>query len=124
MPTVEISCEFTYEAAHWLPHVPEGHQCGRMHGHSYHLTVTVAGSVRADGFVIDFADVKRAVQPLISSMDHQLLNDLIDNPTVEWQLVWLWDALIADLPGLVELRLRETTTNSAVYRGQTEGTKA
>ena len=56
MPTVEISCEFTYEAAHWLPHVPEGHQCGRMHGHSYHLIVTVAGPGHANGFVIDFAD--------------------------------------------------------------------
>ena len=118
MPTVEISCEFTYEAAHWLPHVPEGHQCGRMHGHSYHLTVTAAGPVRDDGFVIDFADVKGAVKPLINSLDHQTLNDLMPNPTVEHQLVWLWDSLVKDLPGLSELRLRETATNSAVYRGE------
>lgn len=118
MPTVEISCEFTYEAAHWLPCVPEGHQCGRMHGHSYHLTVTVAGPVLANGFVIDFADVKAAVRPLISLMDHQTLNDLMDNPTVEHQLVWLWDQLHSELPGLAELKLRETRTNSAVYRGR------
>ena len=116
MPTVEISCEFTYEAAHWLPHVPEGHQCGRMHGHSYHLIVTVAGPVHANGFVIDFADIKAVVKPIIASLDHRTLNDLIDNPTVENQLVWLWDRI--SLPGLAELRLRETATNSAVYRGQ------
>lgn len=117
MPIVEISSEFTYEAAHWLPHVPEGHQCGRMHGHSYHLTVTVAGPVGQDGFVVDFADVKRAVRPLISSLDHQTLIDLLNNPTVESQLVWLWNGLYKALPGLAELRLRETGTNSAVYRG-------
>ncbi|MGQ7096937.1 6-carboxytetrahydropterin synthase, partial [Escherichia sp. SP-MK] len=23
------------EAAHRLPHVPEGHKCGRLHGHSF-----------------------------------------------------------------------------------------
>lgn len=118
MPTVQISCEFTYEAAHWLPHVPEGHQCGRMHGHSYHLTVTVAGVVLANGFVIDFADVKAAVRPLISLMDHQTLNNLMDNPTVECQLIWLWGALYKELPCLTELRLRETATNYAVYRGE------
>ncbi|EIB4520571.1 6-carboxytetrahydropterin synthase QueD, partial [Salmonella enterica] len=23
--------DFTFEAAHRLPHVPEGHKCGRLH---------------------------------------------------------------------------------------------
>ncbi|MGS9121425.1 6-carboxytetrahydropterin synthase, partial [Salmonella enterica subsp. enterica serovar Infantis] len=26
--------DFTFEAAHRLPHVPEGPKCGRRHGHS------------------------------------------------------------------------------------------
>ena len=115
MPTIDVSCEFRYEAAHWLPKVPDGHQCGRMHGHSYHLTVTVVGPVRPDGFVIDFADIKAAVNPLIEQLDHQCLNDVIDNPTVENQLIFLWDNI--DIPGLHELTLRETATNSATYRG-------
>ncbi|WP_240459485.1 helix-turn-helix domain-containing protein, partial [Pseudomonas aeruginosa] len=25
--------QFTFESAHRLPHVPEGHKCGRLHGH-------------------------------------------------------------------------------------------
>lgn len=114
MTVVDIECDFTYEAAHWLPKVPDGHQCGRMHGHSYRLTVVVSGPVRDDGFVLDFAEVKAAVNPLIEQLDHHTLNDVIDNPTVENQLIWLWERI--RLP-ITELRLRETGTNSARYRG-------
>ena len=114
---IELECLFRYESAHFLPHVPEGHKCGNMHGHSYELTVVVRGPVRHDGFVCDFADVKAVVNPLIHRLDHQVLNDFLPNPTVEEQLIYLWDEL-QPLVGLFELRLRETATNSAVYRGE------
>ena len=29
--------EFTIEAAHRLPNVPEGHKCARLHGHSFRI---------------------------------------------------------------------------------------
>lgn len=119
-PIVELECEFRYEAAHRLPLVPPGHQCGRMHGHSYHLTVTVGGAVADDGFVCDFADVKNIVGVLTKQLDHYTLNDIagLENPTVENQLVWFWERLASALPAeLIELRLRETANNSATYRG-------
>ena len=75
-----------------------------------------AGPVLHGGFVMDFADVKVAVKPIIERLDHHCLNDIIDNPTVENQLVFLWEQLKL-LPGLYELILRETSTNSARYRG-------
>lgn len=119
MSIVELSCTFRYEAAHWLPKVPPGHQCGRMHGHSYELKVVVRGPVGGDGFVVDFAEVKHVAAPVVKSLDHQLLNDIsgLENPTVENQLVWLWDKL-SNVPFLHELRLHETANNSAVYRGE------
>lgn len=119
MPVVDLACEFRYESAHQLPCVPPGHKCGVMHGHSYHLTVIVSGPVREDGFVIDFSDVKDAVAPLIKLLDHQTLNEVegLGNPTVEIQLVWLWERLKDQLP-LKELRLRETANNSASYFGE------
>ncbi|HEX7340222.1 MAG TPA: 6-carboxytetrahydropterin synthase, partial [Rhodanobacteraceae bacterium] len=40
---MEISKQFTFEAAHRLPHVPEGHKCGRLHGHSFVVEVHVSG---------------------------------------------------------------------------------
>lgn len=118
-PIVNIACEFRYEAAHQLPKVPDGHQCGRMHGHSYHLTVEVNGPVGDDGFVIDFAHIKNVVEPLVKRLDHHTLNDIdgLENPTVEIQLVWFWEKLAAVIPGLHKLTLRETANNSASYWG-------
>lgn len=113
---MRLSCEFHYDSAHFLPAVPEGHKCGRLHGHTYRLQVTLDGPVQSDGFVIDFADVKQAVAPVIKQLDHYLLNDVITNPTVENQLLWLWERI--DLPTLSELTLHEGLNNSATYQGQ------
>jgi 6-pyruvoyltetrahydropterin/6-carboxytetrahydropterin synthase len=114
---MRITTEFHYDSAHYLTRVPDGHKCSFMHGHTYRLTVTLTGPVREDGFVIDFADVKAAVAPLVTQLDHRLLNDIpgLDNPTVEVQLKWLWDRIA--LPGLTELTLFEGLHNSASYRG-------
>lgn len=115
---MKLSCEFHYDSAHFLPHVPEGHKCGRLHGHTYVLTVTLDGPVRDDGFICDFADIKEVVDPLIKQLDHRLINDIdgLDNPTVEIQLQWLWDRI--GLPGLSELTLQEGLSNSATYNGE------
>lgn len=123
-PVMELRCEFTYEAAHSLPMVPPQHKCATMHGHSYHLTVVVAGPVGANGFVVDFGEVKAVVAPVLKKLDHHTLNDIegLSNPTVEVQLAWLWEQL-SGLP-LRRLELRETATNSAVYSGETEATQA
>ena len=112
---MKITAEFHYDAAHKLPMVPPGHKCGNLHGHTYRLLITVDGPVGLDGFVIDFADVKSAVKPLVAQLDHCYLNDIIENPTVEVQLEWLWDRI--KLPGLAELTLFEGLTNSATYSG-------
>ena len=112
---MKVSCEFHYDSAHWLTRVPEGHKCGRMHGHTYRLIVTVNGPIEPDGFVIDFTDLKDVVDPVIDKLDHHVLNDIIGNPTVENQLVWLWENI--DIHSLCELTLYEGLTNSATYDG-------
>ncbi|MFP3499961.1 6-carboxytetrahydropterin synthase, partial [Pseudomonas sp. SIMBA_059] len=40
---MEIFKEFTFESAHRLPHVPEGHKCGRLHGHSFKVGLHLTG---------------------------------------------------------------------------------
>lgn len=130
---MQIECDFTYEAAHRLPKVPPGHKCGRMHGHSYHLTVFIEGKVEDHtGWVIDFADVRDVVAPVIAHLDHHTLNDILDNPTVENQLIWLWERIAVtdggaitqgrlkgtDVPvRVVQLTLSETPRSRASYRG-------
>ena len=57
--------EFSFEAAHLLPNVPEGHKCARLHGHSFHARVTVDGPVgESSGWVMDFGDLKSAFELL------------------------------------------------------------
>jgi 6-pyruvoyltetrahydropterin/6-carboxytetrahydropterin synthase len=111
---------FQVEAAHWLPHVPEGHKCARLHGHSFRIEVHVSGELGADsGWVMDFADLKAAFQPLFEQLDHRCLNDVegLDNPTSEHLARWVWERLQADLPGLSKVVVQETCTAGCAYRG-------
>lgn len=92
MPITELHKTFTFEAAHRLPHVPEGHKCARLHGHSFRVVVTVQGPVDpVKGWVVDFADLDRAWAPLYEQLDHRLLNDVegLENPTSELLGAWI-----------------------------------
>lgn len=120
--TAEVFREFTFEAAHRLPHVPPGHKCGRLHGHSYRAAVHVTGPVDAHaGWVTDFADIKAAFQPLLDDcLDHRYLNEVpgLENPTSEHLARWIWQRLHPRLPGLSQVVVRETCTSGCVYRGE------
>ncbi|HZN72904.1 MAG TPA: 6-carboxytetrahydropterin synthase QueD [Micromonosporaceae bacterium] len=116
---MEIFREFTFEAAHRLPHVPGDHKCSRLHGHSYRVEVHVHGEVDpATGWVMDFADVKAAFQPIHDQLDHYYLNEVpgLDNPTSENVARWIWDRLTEALP-LSAVVVRETCTSGCVYTG-------
>jgi 6-pyruvoyltetrahydropterin/6-carboxytetrahydropterin synthase len=118
----EIFKEFTFEAAHRLPHVPEGHKCGRLHGHSFRVALHIAGPVEPEsGWLMDFADVKECFAPLYERLDHHYLNEIdgLDNPTSENIARWIWDKLKAALPQLSQVVVQETCTSGAVYRGAT-----
>ena len=82
----EISRSFGIEAAHRLPHVPADHKCARLHGHSFRITLHVSGPVDPKlGWIVDFADIDAAWQPMHALLDHRLLNDVagLENPTSE-----------------------------------------
>jgi len=118
---MEIFKEFTFEAAHRLPHVPAGHKCGRLHGHSFRCEVHVAGEVgRETGWVVDFADIKEAFEPLRKTLDHNYLNEVegLSNPTSEHLARWIWDHLKTALPQLSKIVVRETCTCGCVYAGE------
>ena len=112
--------KFQIEAAHKLPNVAEGHKCARLHGHSFVIGVHVEGTVGEDsGWVIDFADIKRAFEPLFATLDHNYLNDIdgLVNPTSENLAIWVWQRLHDKLAGLVEVTVNETCTSGCSYRG-------
>lgn len=92
-----------------------------MHGHSYRLEVALRGSLRsrgpARGMIEDFERIERIVgDRVLAALDHQNLNELIDNPTVENIVLWIWKQLDGALTRLDELVLWETATACAVLR--------
>ena len=118
---MEIFKEFTVEAAHRLPNVPEGHKCSRLHGHSFKIEVYVSGEVEEkSGWILDFADIKTAFQPLFDQLDHYYLNEVegLENPTSENIARWIWQNLIRSLPQLSKVVVRETCTSGCVYKGE------
>ena len=111
---------YRFEAAHFLPKVPAGHKCARMHGHSYCVEVVIEGEVDVErGWVMDFAEIDEHAAPLVRQLDHQVLNEIdgLGNPTSELLAVWWWDKLVPRLPGLVEVVVSETPTSRCIYRG-------
>ncbi|RKH58701.1 6-carboxytetrahydropterin synthase QueD [Corallococcus llansteffanensis] len=111
----EISKEFTFEAAHRLPNVPVGHKCSRVHGHSYRIEITIRGPVHPQlGWIVDFAELNAAWQPIHAQLDHQLLNDVpgLENPTSELLAAWLFERLFIPGTRIARIRVAETCTSS------------
>ena len=118
---MDIFKAFTIEAAHLLPNVPEGHKCRRLHGHSFRIEVHVRGPVGdASGWVMDFAEIKVAFQPIHEQLDHHYLNEIdgLDNPTSENLARWIWQRLKPNLTALCKVVVHETCTSGCVYEGE------
>lgn len=113
--------DFQFEAAHHLPHVPKGHKCGRLHGHSFTVRLEITGEVDPHtGWVMDFAELKGIFKPIWQRLDHHYLNDIpgLENPTSEVLAGWIWQQLKPQLPILSAVMIQETCTAGSVYRGE------
>ena len=116
----EIYTDFRFEAAHLLPKVPEGHKCARLHGHSYHIRITIEGEVDPEtGWIMDFDVINQSFDPLLEKLDHHYLNDIegLENTTSENLCRWIWTRLKPALPELTEVEVRETCDAGCRYRG-------
>jgi 6-pyruvoyltetrahydropterin/6-carboxytetrahydropterin synthase len=112
---------FQIEAAHRLPNVPHGHKCARLHGHSFQIEVHISGPVgQESGWVMDFADLRKAFQPLFDQLDHNYLNDIkgLENPTSENLAKWIWARLKPDLTQLSKIVVKETCNAGCIYNGR------
>jgi 6-pyruvoyltetrahydropterin/6-carboxytetrahydropterin synthase len=117
---MDIFKVFQVEAAHRLPHVPPGHKCARLHGHSFRIEIHVSGTPdEKTGWVMDFADIKTAFAPIFSAIDHHCLNDVagLENPTSEQLAMWIWDRLKPSLASLSKVIVHETCSSGCVYTG-------
>lgn len=112
---------FHLQCSRRLPALPESHPCSRLHGHSFRVELTVSGDIDPTlGWVLDFADIEAAWQPIHATLDHRHLNDIagLENPTSEHLATWLWQQIRPALPGLSQIRVMETHDSGCTYHGQ------
>jgi 6-pyruvoyltetrahydropterin/6-carboxytetrahydropterin synthase len=118
-----IGKAFTFEAAHRLGSLPDGHKCARPHGHSYTVEVILESPVLSvPGFVADFAELEPVRAYLDRSWDHRDLNEVLAvEPTSENIARYLHDWCRANLgPAagrlVAAVRVSETRSTWAEYR--------
>lgn len=92
---MKIGRSYTFASAHHLPRVSAGHKCGRPHGHTYGLEVELAGDPHPTlGWLVDYATLDAVVKRyIVDALDHRDLNEIIENPTAENIVNWIWDRL-------------------------------
>lgn len=143
MATIRLTKVFTYAMAHALDSY-DG-LCKNIHGHTYHLEVTVVGNPVSDssspkkGMLIDFTDLKRLINTeIVDVWDHALMLNETTNPdliallkksyeriiivpfqpTTENMLCFLAEKIISILPKevhLYALKLKETENSYAEW---------
>lgn len=143
---VRVTKQFTFEAAHALDNY-DG-KCCDIHGHSYHLEITVIGQPKSNtelsdcGMVIDFSEVKMLLKSeVLPLFDHRLIlrkdsrfagievkNQRVRyvdyQPTCENMLLDIVQLIKDKFPtgiALTKVVLRETSTSYATwYRSDNE----
>lgn len=119
----EISVKTSFSGAHRL----DGYDgpCRRVHGHNWDVEVFVQGDqLGADGMLVDFTVVKKALNEIISRMDHRDLNELPEfqsaNPTSENICRHIHEQLSKTFNcerfKVSKVKVSETNNSSATYR--------
>ncbi len=115
---IELKQEFYIEAARKLPQLPQSHPCSQIHGHSFKITFTYRGRLRAGlGWLEDYHVLATKAQPILKQIDHQLLNNIkgLENPTTELLCIWLYKKIKKQIPILFQVSIKETTTTECCY---------
>lgn len=118
---MEIYKVFKFDAAHYLPNVPAGHKCARLHGHSFRVEIHLRGITGPrTGWVMDFSDISTAFQPILEQLDHKNLNSIegLENPTSENLCRWIWWKLQPVLPQLCRIIVQESPESGCIYEGK------
>lgn len=112
--TFAVTKAVSFEAAHYMGHQEEGHPYRSIHGHSFRIEATVAGTVQpGEQWVEDFADLTAALEAVAARLDHRLLNEIdgLEVPTLERLCVWVANVLRPNVPGLSSVELSRPSLN-------------
>lgn len=114
--TYRIAKQFSFAASHQLQHLPEGHRCKRLHGHTYGVELVLQGELNEDGFVRDFTDLAQVGTWIRETLDHQHLNGVLTfAPTSELIARFIFNYWKPRIPELASVRISESPTSWAEY---------
>jgi len=110
---------YRFQAAHQLPNVPAGHQCGRMHGHGFEVILHANADLGERDLSIDYDHLDEVWAPLHFELNYRCLNDIhgLQNPTSENISAWLWARIKPALPELSWVTVYETGSSGANFNG-------
>jgi 6-pyruvoyltetrahydropterin/6-carboxytetrahydropterin synthase len=92
----ELSVETNFSAAHQLRGY--GGKCEKLHGHNWRVNIYVtADKLNEIGLAIDFHELKRIAEEILTPLDHSCLNEVFPfteiNPSSENIAKWIYDNL-------------------------------
>lgn len=99
----ELSQRFFFDAAHTLHREIETDGSRRIHGHTYHAEICLAGTPDSKtGMIVDLGVVQQAIAALRLNLDHHLLDEVpgLGAPTLENLCAYIWGQLAPAVPGL------------------------
>ena len=102
-----------FEAAHYLPNVPEGHKCGRLHGHGFQVVLFAKASSSQ-------AQLQAQWQPMQARLHQRYMNEIdgLENPTSEVLAQWLWFQMKPSFDDLALVVVQETVTAGCSFDGE------
>jgi 6-pyruvoyltetrahydropterin/6-carboxytetrahydropterin synthase len=119
----ELMVETHFSSAHQL----RGYkgECEKLHGHNWKVQVYVlAEKLNEIDLAIDFHELRRLTEEVVSQLDHSFLNDIFPftekNPSSENIAKWIFDSLKKKLGdgedvNLSAVTIWESETCSATY---------
>ncbi|MEM5828572.1 MAG: 6-carboxytetrahydropterin synthase QueD [Candidatus Aenigmatarchaeota archaeon] len=119
MKKFRIYHNFSFEASHTIPY---HNKCGRLHGHSYKVTIILEGDKLENGMLIDFGEIRKISKEIEDKLDHTHLNNLLLIPTAEMLAKLIFEYFENRLKELninnvrvKEVIVQETERNKASY---------
>ena len=121
----EVTVEAGFSSGHYLRNYRG--KCENPHGHNYRVLVTLAGrELDESGLLLDFKILKDVLRPVVSYLDHRMINDLEPfttvNPSAENLAKYFYDETNRHLQQSTGGRVRvksstifETDTSQATY---------
>ena len=104
----EITKQFTFEAAHYYPNMPEGHIYRKIHGHQFVVEVTFYGKKnKKNQWVTDFDELSKSLNEVKKKLDHKCINDIkeIGLPSLENISSWIAKQLQKKSSNVLSIKL-------------------